>query len=639
MQHISLFKVFLFLFFQRSSDKQVSESIMKKIGRTSIKRRLLVLMVLINGVFLYLNVKFLTIDDIKQFSEELSANLRKMRLLEQTYTEEWDAIEKEQIAEAEARAGQEFVWEKVENLHLALPAYGKMRQILSRLQDYQFLFSKRVKQIRISQEMLTFKSLLWRGDVERLQDIFVDVLQTNRSIKVGLIGGSLSGQTICPDRACLFIDHIQKWLENILQTSVTLHNAAIPFTTSDYFAWCTEPHLDVENMDIVIWESATDDYNMRSDSDKQRYDHAAQPQELLTRQLKALPTKPFLMYVNFMSPENIRNRDCVNSEYYAGRHLSSHYNITSVSWCAAVCSSLWQLGFTPDELIHSGELLSERAHEQAGLFVINFMKGILKSVTVQHMNRIRTNGTYLQRLVDLHDVFKANSKDSGETHQQRQPVFNAIWSRKTERDISNDNVVTGNESDSLMALMSTELTPKPDGKKSVLTSLYLNKTGQSFSRPERHLNKRSRFPAKWIHNPVCWPLSQPQFVPGRRFSLSRNDGWDIGISEKENWYTSTSSQKTIAFSFEMASSLSNRTCVLALAVMVCDYCGHALAWLDNDFNKAALVDGKWTGHAIRVIEVMRDVAPGKHTFNLKSLESRPFKLSAVMVGHKDKTMF
>nr|XP_054755983.1 uncharacterized protein LOC129261986 [Lytechinus pictus] len=609
---------------------------MRKMRRGMMtKRQWLFILVIVNGVFLYLNFKVLTIDDIRQFSEELSSNLRKIRLLEHTYAEQWSSIANDKVVEERGGEGKEFVWEKVENLHLALPAYEKMRHTLSRLQDFQFLFSKRVNQIRISQEMLTYKSVLWRGDVERLQDIFVDVLQTNRSIKVGLIGGSLSasGQTICPDRACLFIDHVRKWLEKVLQTDVTLHNAAISFANSDYFAWCTEPHLDVDDMDIVIWELATDDYVMRAHNDKLRYDHAAQPQELLTRHLKELPTKPFLMYVNFMSPENIRNRDCVNSEYYAGRHLSRHYNVTSVSWCAAVCSSLWQLGFTPDELIHSGDLLSERAHEQAGLFVINFMKSILKSVTFHHMNLTRTNGLYLQKLVELHDVFMANSKEihKRETHQLQQPDFNAIWNRNTKRDVLNSSGDITSKTD---LSKPTKSVPKP-----VKNVMHINTSGRHFMRPERRLNQRSRFPAKWIHNSQCWPLSKPQFIPDRTLALSRNDGWDEGISDKENWYTSMSSQKIIEFSFEMAPPLPNRTCILALAVMACDYCGQALAWLDNHFDDAVLVGGKYGGHAFRVIEVMTDVPTGRHTFNLKSLEDMPFKLSAVMVGHKDNAKF
>ena len=380
-----------------------------KAGRSTTRRRLLIILAAFNAVVLYLNFKVLTIDDIKSYSEELSANLKKLRLLEYTYMEQWSAAVNETGAE------EDFAWEKVENLHLALPAYEKMRHTLSRLQDFQFTFSKRVRSLGVSQEMLTYKSLLWQGDVEILEKLFVDVLQTNRSIKIGVLAGAISGRTICPEKTCLYIDHVRNWLEKLLRTTVTLHNAALPFASSDYFAWCTEPHLDVSDMDIIIWELATEDYTMRSNFDKQRYDNAAQPQELLTRQFKSLPSRPFLMYVNFMSPESIRNRDCVNSEYYAGRHLCRHYNITSVSWCAAVCTSLWQLGYTPDELIHSGELLSIRAHEQAALFIMNFMKRVLKSVAVKHMTLTRTSETYINKLISLHDVFTANSREPEKT--------------------------------------------------------------------------------------------------------------------------------------------------------------------------------------------------------------------------------
>ena len=36
---------------------------------------------------------------------------------------------------------------------------------------------------------------------------------------------------------------------------------------------------------------------------------------------------------------------------------------------------------------------------------------------------------------------------------------------------------------------------------------------------------------------------------------------------------------------------------------------------------------------------MNDVEPGKHIFNLKSLEDKPFKVAAIMTAHKDKNKY
>ncbi|XP_072171027.1 uncharacterized protein [Diadema setosum] len=618
-----------------------------RVGRSTTRRRFIFLLVAINGFVLYLNFKWITLDSLKAYSEDFTANFRNLRLLDSNYLDEWTGTRNHEAKERPKEGARPaFVWEKVENLHLALPAYEKMRHTLSRLQDYQFLFSKRVKQLGISQEMLTFKSIAWEGDVDRLKDIYIDVLETNRSIKIGLLAGGISSQTICPERACLHIDHVKTWFETILQTTVTLHNAALPFASSDYFAWCAEPHLDVDDMDIIVWELATEDFNMQSTIDKQRYDHAAQPQELLTRWLKSLPSKPFLMYVNFLSAENIRNRDCVNSEYYAGRHLCRHYNITSVSWCAAVCQSLWQLGFTPAELIHSGNLLSERAHEQAAFFTINFLKRVLKSVAVHHMNLTRTNEEYLHRLIFLHDDFVANSKlkvnPKGQSAAQLSIDANMGKGEQIKRSNSS-SVVNGSSNGDLNSNSKTNASHASTGESGVNKSLretrVVNYTTKLVQFKNRTLTMKSRFPARWIYNSVCLPLSQPQFVPHHALSLLRNDGWEESISDRENWFTSTGSQQILEVVLDIAPASENRSSVIALAAMACDYCGQALAWLDQEFDHAVLVGGKWPGHAFRVVELMTDVVPGRHVFSLKSLEDKPFKLAAVMTAHKDKLKF
>ncbi|XP_072039741.1 uncharacterized protein [Amphiura filiformis] len=370
------------------------------------KRVVIFLLCLLNVVMIFMTYRAVDKHKLKTYSIDLLHDKFNKLILNQPVA-----------AKVEKQPHNAFIWGKIDNLHKALPAYEKMRQVLSNLHDYGGQFNRQASYLGLSHEMLRYKSIMNLGNIDLLKDIFADALQTNRSIKLGIVGGTYSStKLLCKAKSCLYIDLISQWIEKVLEVKVIIHNSALSCATSDYFSWCLSPHLDVLDMDIIIWELATEDYTMRDVFSQNVFDNPARPQEELTRRVLMLPNKPLLLFFNFLSAKNIRTRDCVNSEYFAGRHLAMYYNVTSVSWSAAVCSRLWRYGFTPDDLVRSDNQLTPLAHHQGALFIINLFRNVLEEVTINQMNRTKTDETHIKKIISLHDVFQENTKSHDMSH-------------------------------------------------------------------------------------------------------------------------------------------------------------------------------------------------------------------------------
>ncbi|XP_071787184.1 uncharacterized protein [Asterias amurensis] len=544
--------------------------------RLTMRRGTIILFGIVNGLIIFMNYRAYNLDSLRVMSSDFiqdKVDYFKNLMGRQDGDEDY-------ISYTYKRPRTKSLnWGSIEGIHKALPAYEKMRRVLSSLHDYKTVFNHNIGYVGITREMLRFKSVPNVGDSDHLSALFVDVLQTNRSLKIGVIGGTLSQNNVCLTKSCIYIDLVAKWLTEILDTSVTVHNAAISSTSSEYFAWCLQPHLDVLNMDIIIWELATEDYVNRELYLRYGLTSAGWPQEEVTRRILDLPNKPYLMYFNFLSAENIRKRDCVNSEYFSGRHLGKHYNVTSISWCNAVCTRLWKYGFTPDDLIYTDDLLSETSHQQGALFIINYFRLILEQVTLDVMNKTKSDESYIKNLIRLHDRFVQNTYGLSLEPVANQPI-------------------------------------KPSNFQN--TSI-----GPLFS----HIV---------LKDTKCWPVSKPQYVKGQALQAIQTNGWELGYSHNENWYMSTGTNQRIIFKISIAPHQDNLNATVAIALVTCNYCGQALMWLNDMFGDAKLINSNAKHHIFAVRVIFTGVPPGDYTVSLKAMEEKPFKIGAVMTSYDDK---
>lgn len=549
--------------------------------RLKLKRAIIFALCLLNGIMIFLNYQAVDKQKLKTYSLDLiQGQIKKLIPNNDNVGDDSETV-KQQKQSA-------LMWGKIENLHKALPAYEKMRRTLSNLQDYYGLFNREVAWLGLTREMLHFKSVINQGNIDRLKDIFTDALQTNRSIKIGIVGGTYSSTKLfCKAKSCLYIDLITRWIEKILEVKVLVHNSALTYATSDYYSWCLTPHLDVQDMDIIIWELATEDYIMHDIFPESVFDNPARPQEELTRQILLQPNKPFLLFFNFLSAKNIRTKDCVNSEFFAGHHINRHYNVTSISWATAVCSRLWRYGFSPDDLIRTDSQLSPIAHHQGAIFIINYLRNILEDVTLDQMNKTQSDEKHIQNLISLHDDFMENTNSNN-------PL---LQNRRSKRHINSNSTLN--------------------------SSRY------------KQVLPQAMFHGNRLRNPTCWPASKPQFISGKNLQFTVNQGWEEAFSERENWFTSTAPNQQLKFPITITHSHSNFTTTISLAIITCKYCGQALVWLDDHFDGAKLVNSQAEQHMFVVKRVLHGVKAGQHRVCIKNMEEKPFKLAAVMTNEED----
>ncbi|XP_038055446.1 uncharacterized protein LOC119727582 [Patiria miniata] len=539
--------------------------------RVSMRRTTLIVIGVLNGIIIFLNYRAMSNESRQRSKDFIRSRFDYVKNLVHSQGQD-DA----DYAIHEQKHKKPLVWSEIEGIHKALPAYEKMRRVLSNLQDYKRYFYREAVYFDINGEMLRYKSVPNVGDSDHLRALFADVLQTNRSLRIGVIGGALSYHNVCLKKSCVYIDIVVNWLKSMLDTKVILHNAAIGTTSSDYFAWCLKPHLDVDNMDIIIWELSTEDYINRDVYFKRGLTNAGWPQEEITHRILDLPKKPYLMYFNFLSTANIRQRDCVNSEYFSGRHLAKHYNVTSISWCNAICTKLWKPGFTPDDLIYADELLSERAHQQGALFIIHYLRTILEELTVNFLNKTHHDERYIQHLIGLHDDFVQNTYGLNS-----EPIRTTIKSRTD-----------------------------------------LNKIIPKFSHVE-------------LKDPQCWPISKPQYEHNHSLEVTMNEGWELGYSYNENWYMSTEPNQRITFRINIPQHRQNLNATIAVALITCNYCGQALVWLNDQFGDAKLINGNDKKHKFSVRKMFTGVLPGGYAVTVKNMEERPVKIGAVMMSYEE----
>ncbi|XP_006822395.1 uncharacterized protein LOC102806019 [Saccoglossus kowalevskii] len=172
------------------------------------------------------------------------------------------------------------------------------------------------------------------GSMRRLHNILNDVLSQNRSLKIGIIGGSISAGGGLGGEEFIYSSILEDLLCPVLNGRIEIHNAAIGAADSSYYRYCLKAHLNASDMDIIVWELALNDYLVNIGPDFQ---------EDLTRQILELPQQPQLFYVNFVHRILFTTpRPCRVLEKAGSDPLSVHYEIPSVSLPNALCTLLRQ---------------------------------------------------------------------------------------------------------------------------------------------------------------------------------------------------------------------------------------------------------------------------------------------------------
>ncbi|XP_070533041.1 uncharacterized protein [Ptychodera flava] len=166
---------------------------------------------------------------------------------------------------------------------------------------------------------------------ERLVKKFTDVILTGRELVVGVTGGSIStGMGV--GKQDLYHNTLIKLLHKLVGTKVTLRNAAIGGTSTTFALYCLHTYLDLELVDIIIWEFAYNDFALKV---------GCSPQEQFTRKVLQLHNCPQLVYVNFLTGTAVKTRNCSqNNDSKCSRPLSERYNIPSVSIRDDICDQV-----------------------------------------------------------------------------------------------------------------------------------------------------------------------------------------------------------------------------------------------------------------------------------------------------------
>ncbi|XP_077863038.1 uncharacterized protein LOC144345593 [Saccoglossus kowalevskii] len=208
---------------------------------------------------------------------------------------------------------------------------------------------------------------------EKLNKKLENVLMTNRTFNISVIGGSISVGAGVGDVPSLFTTILGKYFQKMLGVNVTVENCAIGATNSYYYSYCFQTHCNVKSRDLLLWEFAHNDFV---------YKHAYLGQERLTRMIIAdLPNEPQLIYANFLHGQQIHDYSCENSEKNGSAPLSVYYDVPSISMPDAVCKLVKDN--KADDLLceHDGNHPSAKAHHMMAIFLAELVKQVLYNTT------------------------------------------------------------------------------------------------------------------------------------------------------------------------------------------------------------------------------------------------------------------
>ena len=199
-----------------------------------------------------------------------------------------------------------------------------------------------------------------------------------------VIGGSNSAGGGVHNPRLMYFNQVAEWWNNTTGSNLTVVNTSVGGTGSDFFLFCLENVLPQGlQPDIVLVDTSVNDFGYK-------YGKAAQPMELLTRRLLLLPSRPLVMYVNFILPVFVpftqiyTNVDCLNMQDLGFDELAKHYGIPSFSIKDLACplssskkrKLYMSLSVFSEDKIHAGY----KSHEKIASMIINYLKDVLKKV-------------------------------------------------------------------------------------------------------------------------------------------------------------------------------------------------------------------------------------------------------------------
>ncbi|XP_070538461.1 uncharacterized protein [Ptychodera flava] len=213
-------------------------------------------------------------------------------------------------------------------------------------------------------KLMIEKALAHKTSFARLKASFKDVLLTGRSLNVGLVGGSISVGTALYGEQYLFVNRSLRLLEDVLGSPIIFQNGAVGGTATLYHILCMDNHLDLPILDMILWESAVNDF----------YESLGpEPQEEFTRLVLKLPSQPQLVYLNFQYGKHVLEKNCVNNEQCCSNPLSKYYDVPSINMPDAVCDLI--LSNMADDLVGPDNAHpSRKAHAMMSIFLIQLLK-------------------------------------------------------------------------------------------------------------------------------------------------------------------------------------------------------------------------------------------------------------------------
>ncbi|XP_077977763.1 uncharacterized protein LOC144433332 [Glandiceps talaboti] len=190
-------------------------------------------------------------------------------------------------------------------------------------------------------------------------------LTRNTTLHVGIAGGSISA------RKYSYANVLTKAMQDALRVPVVLHNAATGATDSIYYSYCFGAHLDIQELDIVLWEFAANDFIKKI---------GPWAQEEFTRVILNLTSQPQLIFVNFLHGLQIKHKSCVNNEKIASEPISEYYDVPSISMPDVICPMVKRGNYLRFVNSKTDGHPNTKNHRLMGMFLVEFFKVVLNNL-------------------------------------------------------------------------------------------------------------------------------------------------------------------------------------------------------------------------------------------------------------------
>ncbi|XP_077986182.1 uncharacterized protein LOC144440671 [Glandiceps talaboti] len=217
----------------------------------------------------------------------------------------------------------------------------------------------------IMEDVILEKALKHVTSTSAFERVVLNALIRNTTLHVGIAGGSISAREYC------YANVLTKAMQDALHVPVVLHNAAIGATDSRYYAYCFGSHLDMHELDIVLWEFAANDFIKEI---------GPWAQEEFTRVILNLTSQPQLIFVNFLHGQQMRHKSCVNNEKIASEPLSQYYDVPSISMPDVLCPSVKQGEFWKYVISKSSNHPNTENHRLMGMFLVQLFKLVVHNL-------------------------------------------------------------------------------------------------------------------------------------------------------------------------------------------------------------------------------------------------------------------